>query len=208
MAMAQKDTPATRRRQPLQLDGPTQEKARPGLHAARIVKVDFALDLALIEHHNGPFYCVPVAPPGHRPSAHLLSVGYDEMRWPVTERTATLLYSHRDTTWTREPPWHGRSGGALFDVDAGLLIGVNTAIYSPSGSSAGIGFAIPVDDVNRVVPEIIRHGKVVRPGLGIVPAPDQVARQVGVTEGVLVVRVTPNSAAAGVGPDPRRSRLD
>ncbi len=60
----------------------------------------------------------------------------------------------------------GNSGGPLLD-SAGRLIGVNTAILSPSGASAGIGFAIPVDAVNRVVSELITHGKVVRPRMGI-----------------------------------------
>ena len=68
----------------------------------------------------------------------------------------------------------GNSGGPLLD-SAGRLIGVNTAIYSPSGSSAGIGFAIPVDEVNRVVPQLIEHGKVTRPGLGVQVATDQIA---------------------------------
>ena len=61
----------------------------------------------------------------------------------------------------------GNSGGPLLD-SAGRLIGVNTAIYSPSGASAGIGFAVPVDTVSRIVPELITHGKVVRPRLGVV----------------------------------------
>ncbi len=60
----------------------------------------------------------------------------------------------------------GNSGGPLLD-SAGRLIGINTAIYSPSGASAGIGFAVPVDTVNRVVPELIKLGKYVRPSLGI-----------------------------------------
>ena len=60
----------------------------------------------------------------------------------------------------------GNSGGPLLD-SAGRLIGINTAIYSPSGANAGIGFAVPVDTVNRVVPQIIRHGKYVLPALGI-----------------------------------------
>ena len=60
----------------------------------------------------------------------------------------------------------GNSGGPLLD-SAGRLIGVNTAIFSPSGASAGIGFAIPVDEVNRVVPRLIRDGKFIRPALGI-----------------------------------------
>src|SRR5207247_4564007 len=70
----------------------------------------------------------------------------------------------------------GNSGGPLLD-SAGLLIGVNTAIYSPSGAYAGIGFAIPVDTVNRVVPELLRKGKVERPALGVHIADDSTARQ-------------------------------
>jgi S1-C subfamily serine protease len=92
----------------------------------------------------------------------------------------------------------GNSGGPLLD-SAGRLIGVNTAIYSPSGASAGIGFAIPVDTVNRIVPELIRYGKVTRPGMGVQIAEDQLAQRVGVTGGVLVVDVAPGSAAAKAG---------
>src|SRR5688572_23466212 len=61
----------------------------------------------------------------------------------------------------------GNSGGPLLD-SAGRMIGVNTAIYSMSGSSAGIGFAIPIDEVNRIVPRLIRDGRMVRPALGVV----------------------------------------
>jgi S1-C subfamily serine protease len=59
----------------------------------------------------------------------------------------------------------GNSGGPLLD-SAGHLIGINTAIYSPSGANAGIGFAVLVDAVNRVVPQIIQHGKYALPALG------------------------------------------
>ena len=83
----------------------------------------------------------------------------------------------------------GNSGGPLLD-SAGRLIGVNTAIYSPSGASAGVGFAVPVDTVNRVVPEIIAHGHYSPPGLEI-ESDDMlsraVARELGV-EGVAVLR--------------------
>jgi len=96
----------------------------------------------------------------------------------------------------------GNSGGPLLD-SAGRLIGVNTAIYSPSGASAGIGFAIPVDTVNRIVPELIRSGKVTRPGMGIQIAEDQLAERLGVT-GVLVVEVVQGSAAAKAGLRPTR----
>ncbi len=60
----------------------------------------------------------------------------------------------------------GNSGGPLLD-SAGRLVGVNTAIYSPSGASAGIGFAVPVDTVSRIVPQLIAHGRVIRPVLGV-----------------------------------------
>jgi S1-C subfamily serine protease len=80
---------------------------------------------------------------------------------------------------------------------------VNTAIYSPSGASAGIGFAIPVDTVNRIVPELIRSGKITRPGLGVQIAEDQIAQRLGVT-GVLVVEVAPKGAAAKAGIRPTR----
>jgi S1-C subfamily serine protease len=96
----------------------------------------------------------------------------------------------------------GNSGGPLLD-SAGRLIGVNTAIYSPTGASAGIGFAIPVDTVNRIVPELIRYGKVVRPGIGIQIAEDQIADRLGV-KGVLVVDVVPGSTAAKAGIRPTR----
>lgn len=91
----------------------------------------------------------------------------------------------------------GNSGGPLLD-SAGRLIGVNTAIYSPSGASAGIGFAVPVDIVNRVVPEIIRYGKVMRPGLGITVANERLARRMGL-EGVLIINVQPDSTAKSAG---------
>ena len=96
----------------------------------------------------------------------------------------------------------GNSGGPLLD-SAGRLIGVNTAIYSPSGASVGIGFAIPVDTVNRIVPELIRSGKIIRPGLGIQIADDQIAQRLGVT-GILVVDVARGSAAAKAGIQPTR----
>lgn len=94
----------------------------------------------------------------------------------------------------------GNSGGPLID-SAGRLIGINTAIYSPSGASAGIGFAVPVDIVNRVVPQLIRDGRIVRPTLGI-ETDDRFSREaerrLGV-RGLLVLGVTRGSGAAAAG---------
>jgi len=91
----------------------------------------------------------------------------------------------------------GNSGGPLLD-SAGRLVGVTTAIISPSGTNAGIGFAIPVDIVNRIVPELIRNGRVPTPGIGIVAASEAVAVRLGV-EGVIVVRTAPDSPAERMG---------
>ncbi|TXM65070.1 PDZ domain-containing protein [Methylobacterium sp. WL69] len=91
----------------------------------------------------------------------------------------------------------GNSGGPLLD-SAGRLIGVNTAIFSPSGASAGIGFAIPVDVVNRVVPELIRNGRTRNPGIGIIAGQESIAARLGI-DGVVVVRVIRGSPAAAAG---------
>ncbi|MEO5348419.1 MAG: trypsin-like peptidase domain-containing protein [Magnetococcus sp. YQC-3] len=94
----------------------------------------------------------------------------------------------------------GNSGGPLLD-SAGRLVGINTAIYSPSGAYAGIGFAVPVDTVNRVVPVLIAKGRYLRPSLGIV-ADNEISRRiladVGM-DGILVLRVAPGSAAERAG---------
>jgi S1-C subfamily serine protease len=91
----------------------------------------------------------------------------------------------------------GNSGGPLLD-SSGRVVGVNTAILSPSGSNAGIGFAIPVDIVNRVVPQLVRDGRVATPGIGIVAASEGTATRLGV-EGIPILRTLPGSSAARAG---------
>lgn len=103
----------------------------------------------------------------------------------------------------------GNSGGPLLD-SGGRLIGVNTAIKSPSGASAGIGFAVPVDTVARVVPMLIKYGKVVRPQIGVQLAGDGFTRRLRL-KGSLIAGVQPNSPAASAGLQPayydRRGRF-
>jgi S1-C subfamily serine protease len=103
----------------------------------------------------------------------------------------------------------GNSGGPLLD-SSGRLIGVNTAIHSQTGSYAGIGFAVPVDTVNQVVPQLIKNGKDLRPGLGIYAlSPEQLYRFTGLKEGVGILKVVPGGAAqkAGLqGPQVDRNR--
>jgi S1-C subfamily serine protease len=90
----------------------------------------------------------------------------------------------------------GNSGGPLLD-SSGRLIGVNTAIYSPSGASSGISFAIPEHDVAWVVPDLIRYGRVQRPSLGF-EVYQGLAQRLGI-DGAVISRVTPGSGAARAG---------
>lgn len=94
----------------------------------------------------------------------------------------------------------GNSGGPLLD-SSGRLIGINTVIYSPSGASAGIGFAVAADTVNRVVPQLIAQGRYIRPSIGVEidPRPDSpLVQRLGVS-GVLITRVVAGSGAERAG---------
>ena len=97
----------------------------------------------------------------------------------------------------------GNSGGPLLD-SAGRLIGVNTQIASPSGASAGIGFAIPADEVNRIVPRLIRDGRYLRPSLGVAAGPPGLAQALKLPKGVVLVQVGAGSPAARAGLVPFR----
>jgi S1-C subfamily serine protease len=106
----------------------------------------------------------------------------------------------------------GNSGGPLLD-SAGRLVGVNTAIYSPSGTYAGIGFAVPVDMVNHIVPQLIRTGRVDRAGIGVSLWPDATVEQLrkdGVLKsaGALVLDIVEDSGAAQAKMNPTRRRPD
>lgn len=92
----------------------------------------------------------------------------------------------------------GNSGGPLLD-SRGRLIGVNTQIQSTSGSNAGIGFAIPIDVVENVIPQLIKFGHVKRVGLGIQVLPENYKRVLGVVRGVIVHKVSPGSTAEKAG---------
>ena len=97
----------------------------------------------------------------------------------------------------------GNSGGPLLD-SAGRLIGVNTQIASPSGASAGIGFAIPVDEVNRIVPRLIRDGRFVRPAIGVTAGSASLQRALNLPDGIPLVQVQSNGPAGRAGLQPFR----
>lgn len=92
----------------------------------------------------------------------------------------------------------GNSGGPLLS-SSGNLIGMNTMIYSPSGSSAGVGFAVPVDTINRYASQIIKYGKVTRPGLGVGIFSQYYNSYFGIEEGIIVKSVVPGSPAEAAG---------
>jgi S1-C subfamily serine protease len=94
----------------------------------------------------------------------------------------------------------GNSGGPLLD-SSGRLIGMNTAIVSPSGAYAGIGFAVPIDTINRIVPQLIKSGRVNKPGLGIRLVESNALRLNGVV-GAIIASVVPGSPAARAGLTP------
>lgn len=92
----------------------------------------------------------------------------------------------------------GNSGGPLLD-SKGRLIGMNTQILSGSGTSSGVGFAVPVNTIKRIVPQIIKHGKVIRPGLGISLLPDHIKFRFGIEDGLVISTVGDGSAAEKAG---------
>ena len=89
----------------------------------------------------------------------------------------------------------GNSGGPLLD-SSGRLIGLNTVIFSQTGASAGVGFAVPADDIERIATQIIKHGRVSLAGIGISPVAPHLAKRYGVQQGILIAEVIPNTPAA------------
>ena len=92
----------------------------------------------------------------------------------------------------------GNSGGPLLN-SAGQLIGMNTMIFSKSGTSSGIGFAVPADDIKRIVDQIIKRGRVVLPGIGFQRIEPHLARELGIRKGILIARVIDGSPAERAG---------
>ncbi len=92
----------------------------------------------------------------------------------------------------------GNSGGPLLNSN-NKVIGMNTVIYSTSGSSAGIGFAVPINTIKRIVPQLIKHGKIDRPGLGVALLDDSAKRHFGIEKGIVIRSVNPKSPAGQAG---------
>jgi S1-C subfamily serine protease len=132
---------------------------------------------------------------GHVGLDHTLTTGVISALGREIESAARIPI--RDVIQTDAAINPGNSGGPLLD-SSGRLIGVNTAIYSPSGVYAGIGFAIPVDTLQWAIPDLVQHGRLMRPSLGVQVANQQIAGQLGIS-GALILEVTPGSNAETAG---------
>ena len=179
-------------------------------HPATVVGYDLYKDLAVLKVETNPARLVPIS--RGRSSAlvvgqkvlaignpfgldHTLTVGViSALGREIQSLNSTTIEDVIQTDASINP---GNSGGPLLD-SAGRMIGVNTQIVSSTGQSAGIGFAVPVDTVDRIVPQLIKYGKVRRAGLGIRILADAYARQWGVS-GVVVREVEKGSPAARAG---------
>lgn len=179
-------------------------------HDAGVVGYDANKDLAVLKIDAHPAHLTPIARGrsaslvvGQKVLAignpfgldHTLTVGViSALGREIQSVAGTTIEDVIQTDASINP---GNSGGPLLD-SSGRMIGVNAQIVSPTGQSAGIGFAVPVDTVERIVPQLIRYGKVRRAGLGIRILQDAYARQWGVP-GVIIREVYDGSPAASAG---------
>lgn len=201
--------------------GATVRLADGSAHPARLVGAAPAHDLAVLRIDAGAARPLPLAVGASadlRVGQSVFAIGNPfGLDWTLTTGIVSALERElptgpgttiRGLIQTDAAINPGNSGGPLLD-SAGRLIGVNTAIVSPSGTSAGIGFAVPVDTVNRVVPQLIATGRYAPPVLGIVhdPRGDALLARAGGT-GVMVLDVAPGGPAARAGLRPARLRPD
>lgn len=179
-------------------------------HEARVVGVDPDHDLAVLRVDVAPDQLAPVEAGtsqnlrvGQKVLAignpfgldHTLTTGVvSALGRTIRSMTDRIIEGVVQTDAAINP---GNSGGPLLD-SAGRLIGINTMIVSPSGAFAGIGFAVPVDTINRIVPQLIAHGRIIRPGLGVSVIPDRIAARWGI-DGVIIGRVARGSPAERAG---------
>lgn len=179
-------------------------------HSARVVGVDPDHDLAVLQIQAPQEKLAPVpigkmkdVQVGQRVLAignpfgldHTLTTGVvSALGRTIESMTGRTIRGVIQTDAAINP---GNSGGPLLD-SFGRLIGINTQIISPSGTFAGIGFAVPVDVVNRIVPQLIQYGKVLRPSLGIRIIPTQVSTAWGIA-GLVIAEVAPQGPAAIAG---------
>ena len=184
-------------------------------YAAMIVGRDPDTDLAVIRLLEKPAGTLTVVPLGDSDKLvvgqKVLAIGnpfgldrtlttgvISGLQRPIRARNNRLIEGAIQTDASINP---GNSGGPLLD-SRGRMIGINSQILSPSGSSAGVGFAVPVNIAKRVVPDLLSSGKVRRPKLGISPRDVSAIRNqvdLPVDDGVLILQVARGSGAANAG---------
>ena len=179
------------------------------IHKAKVIGTDSRTDLALIKVEDGPFPYVKLSDKSPRIGDWVLAVGNPfGLGGTVTAGIVSArgrdigASAYDDFIQIDAPVNKGNSGGPTFDTD-GNVIGVNTAIFSPSGGSVGIAFAIPADTVNSVVAQLKEHGTVTRGWIGvqIQPVTPEIADSLGLkkAEGALVAEPQANSPAQKAG---------
>ena len=179
------------------------------LHTAKVIGTDPRTDLALIKVEDGPFPYVKLSERSPRIGDWVLAVGNPfGLGGTVTAGIVSArgrdigASAYDDFIQIDAPVNKGNSGGPTFDTD-GNVIGVNTAIFSPSGGSVGIAFAIPSDTVNTVIAQLKEHGSVTRGWIGvqIQPVTQDIADSLGLkkAEGALVAEPQANSPAQKAG---------
>jgi S1-C subfamily serine protease len=181
-------------------------------YPAKVVGGDPDTDLAVLQVNGGPrLNVVPLGDSdrltvGQKVLAIGNPFGLDRtlttgvisgLQRPIEARNGRIIEGAIQTDASINP---GNSGGPLLDSQ-GRMIGINSQILSPSGASNGIGFAVPVNIAKRVVPQLIRDGRVVRPKLGVYPraVADIRGIRLPVESGLLVLQVDPNGSAAAAG---------
>ncbi|MGB8242811.1 MAG: trypsin-like peptidase domain-containing protein, partial [Pseudolabrys sp.] len=178
-------------------------------HTAKVIGTDPRTDLALIKVEDGPFPYVKLSERSPRIGDWVLAVGNPfGLGGTVTAGIVSArgrdigASAYDDFIQIDAPVNKGNSGGPTFDTD-GNVIGVNTAIFSPSGGSVGIAFAIPSDTVNTVIAQLKEHGSVTRGWIGvqIQPVTQDIADSLGLkkAEGALVAEPQANSPAQKAG---------
>lgn len=179
-------------------------------HQARLVGIEPDKDIAVLKIDAAPSKLAPIAlgtSKDLRVGQRVFAIG-NPFGFDHTLTTGVISGLGREIQSVTNRPIHGviqtdaainpgNSGGPLLD-SSGRLIGMNTAIVSPSGAYSGIGFAVPVDTVNRIVPQLIKTGSVKRPGLGIRVIESDLARRQGVV-GAIIANVLPQSPADEAG---------
>lgn len=176
-------------------------------HEAKVIGLDPDHDLAVLQVSNRKKTFIPIARGNStnlRVGQRVLAIGNPfgldhTLTTGVVSALGRTIKSINERTIERVIQTDaainpGNSGGPLLD-SAGRLIGVNTQIISPSGAFAGIGFAVPVNTINRIVPQLIKFGKVIRPGLGISLIPDSVVERWGI-KGLVIARIEPGGPAS------------